>query len=119
MISNIKRMDYKKLVMILLFILMFMMLFMTVVHAEGKGDVAGAVEGTWNTGKTQIKSVCNKVIFPCIDLILAVAFFSKTALAYFDYKKQGQFDWVAPAILFAGLVFMLTAPLYIWGIIGM
>ncbi|EHJ7843778.1 MAG: DUF3852 family protein [[Clostridium] innocuum] len=25
----------------------------------------------------------------------------------------------APAILFASLVFMLTAPLYIWGIIGM
>lgn len=119
MINKIKRLDYKKVFMILLFILLLSLLFMSVAHAAGKGDVSGAVESTWNTGKTQIKSVCNKVIFPCIDLILAVAFFTKTAMSYFDYKKQGQFDWVAPAILFASLVFMLTAPLYIWGIIGM
>ena len=66
--------------MILLFILLLSLLFMSVAHAAGKGDVSGAVESTWNTGKTQIKSVCNKVIFPCIDLILAVAFFTKTAM---------------------------------------
>ena len=29
-----------------------------------------------------------------------------------------QFEWTAPAILFACLVFTLTAPLYIWQIIG-
>ena len=108
MINKIKRLDYKKVLMILLFILLLSLLFMSVAHAAGKGDVSGAVEST-----------CNTVIFPCIDLILAVAFFTKTAMSYFDYKKQGQFDWVAPAILFASLVFMLTAPLYIWGIIGM
>lgn len=88
-------MNYKKLLMIISITLILLLLFMTAVHAEGKGDVSGAVESTWNTGKTQIKSVCNKVIFPCIDLILAVAFFTKTALSYFDYKKQGQFDWGA------------------------
>ena len=38
--------------------------------------------------------------------------------AYFDYRKSGQFEWTAPAILFACLVFTLTAPLYIWQIIG-
>ena len=40
-------------------------------------------------------------------------------LAYFDYRKHGQFEWTAPAILFACLVFTLTAPLYIWTILGM
>jgi hypothetical protein len=30
----------------------------------------------------------------------------------------GLFEWTAPAILFACLVFTLTAPLYIWQIIG-
>ena len=34
------------------------------------------------------------------------------------HRKTGQFEWTAPAILFACLVFTLTAPLYIWGIVG-
>jgi hypothetical protein len=29
------------------------------------------------------------------------------------------FEWTAPAILFACLIFTLTAPLYIWQILGM
>lgn len=56
--------------------------------------------------------------FPAIDLILAVFFFAKLGTAYFDFRKSGQFEWTAPAILFACLVFTLTAPLYIWQIIG-
>ncbi|NLM14551.1 MAG: DUF3852 family protein [Clostridiaceae bacterium] len=35
------------------------------------------------------------------------------------HRKHGQFEWAAPAILFACLVFTLTAPLYIWTILGM
>ena len=53
-----------------------------------------------------------------IDLILAVLFFVKVGTAYMDYRKHGQIEWAPPVILFACLVFMLTAPLYIWGIIG-
>jgi len=53
------------------------------------------------------------MVFPAIDLILVVFFFAKLGLAYFDYRKHGQFEWAAPAILFACLVFTLTAPLYI------
>ncbi|MFT8889405.1 MAG: DUF3852 domain-containing protein [Ethanoligenens sp.] len=94
-------------------------LFSVTAFAAGSGDVAGAVQSTWNTASGQIKTVVNKVVFPAIDLILAVFFFAKLGLAYFDYRKNGQFEWVAPAILFACLVFTLTAPLYIWGVIGM
>ena len=83
------------------------------------GDVAGAIQGTWDTAKTQIKAVVNNVVFPVIDMILAVCFFAKLAMTYMDYRKHGQFEWTGPAILFASLVFSLTAPLYIWGIIGM
>ena len=50
--------------------------------------------------------------------VLAIAFFVKLGTAYFDYRKSGQFEWTAPAILFACLVFTLTAPTYIWGIVG-
>lgn len=86
--------------------------------AAGSGDVAGAVESTWTAASSQIKSVVNKVVFPAIDMILAIFFFAKLGTAYFDYRKTGQFEWTAPAILFACLVFTLTAPLYIWTIIG-
>ena len=58
------------------------------------------------------------MVFPAIDLILAVFFFAKLGTAYVDYRKSGQFEWTAPTILFACLVFTLTAPLYIWQIIG-
>lgn len=83
------------------------------------GDVAGAVENTWNDAQGQIKQVVNNVIFPVVDLILAVMFFVKLGTAYFDYRKHGQFEFVAPCILFACLIFTLTAPLYIWDILGM
>ena len=44
--------------------------------------------------------------------------FGKSAMAYFDYKKHGQFEWTGPVILFACLILTLTAPTYIWTIIG-
>ena len=95
-------------------------LLVTTAFATGgaTGDVAGAVESTWATASGQIKDVVNNVVFPAIDLILAVFFFAKLGMAYFDYRKSGQFEWTGPAILFACLVFTLTAPTYIWGIIG-
>lgn len=83
------------------------------------GDVAGAVENTWNDAQGQIKQVVNNVVFPVVDLILAIMFFVKLGTAYFDYRKHGQFEFVAPCILFACLIFTLTAPLYIWKILGM
>lgn len=95
------------------------MLFTVTASAAGSGDVAAAVESTWSAASTQIKTVVNNVIFPAIDMILAVFFFVKLGTAYFDYRKTGQFEWTAPAILFACLVFTLTAPTYIWGIVGL
>ncbi|MBR2896219.1 MAG: DUF3852 domain-containing protein [Oscillospiraceae bacterium] len=86
--------------------------------AFASGDVAGAVQSTWSAASEQIKSVVNTVVFPAIDMVLAIFFFGKVGTAYFDYRRSGQFEWTAPAILFACLVFTLTAPTYIWDIIG-
>ena len=88
------------------------------VCAFAEGNVAGAIEGTWKSASGQIKQVVNNVVFPIIDLILAVFFFAKLALSYFDYRKSGHFEWAAPAILFACLVFTLTAPMDIWQIVN-
>ena len=90
----------------------------TTALAAGTGDVAGAVQSTWGEASSQIKTVVNNVVFPAVDMILAIFFFVKLGTAYFDYRKSGQFEWTAPAILFACLVFTLTAPTYIWTIIG-
>ena len=51
-------------------------------------------------------------------VVESTALFGKTALAYFDYKKHGQFEWTGPVILFACLILSLIAPNYIWTIIG-
>lgn len=88
------------------------------VLAAGNGNVAGAVESTWKAAARQIKAVTNNVIFPVIDTILTIFFFIKLGTCYFAYQKSGQFEWTGPAILFASLVFTLTAPAYIWSIIG-
>lgn len=86
--------------------------------AEGSGDVASAVQSTWTAASDQIKTVTNNVIFPALDMILAIFFFVKLGAAYFDYRQGNRFDWAPPAILFVCLVFTLTAPTYIWTIIG-
>jgi predicted membrane protein len=108
----------KKISLLLCFVLTVVIMCGITAHAAGSGDVAGAIEGTWNDASDQIKTVVNKVVFPAIDLILAVFFFAKLGMAYFDYRKHGQFEWSAPAILFVCLLFTLTAPLYIWQILG-
>ena len=98
-------------------VVVLLMTAMSVTAFAADGDVAGAVENTWNAAKTQVQSVVNNVIFPAIDLVLAVLFFVKVGTSYFEYRKHGQFEFAAPCILFACLNFTLTAPLYIWDII--
>ena len=94
-----------------------MMTAMSVTAFAATGDVAGAVENTWNAAKSQVQTVVNNVVFPVIDMILAVLFFVNVGTSYFEYRKHGQFEFAAPCILFACLIFTLTAPLYIWTII--
>ena len=112
-------MKTKKTVIVLLVMALFMVAMMSITAFAAGGDVAGAVEDTWIAARGQIKTVVNNVIFPVIDLVLAVLFFIKVATAYLDYRKHGQFEWTAPAILLGTLVFSLTCPLYIWKILGM
>ena len=109
-------MKMKKMALLLCMALLIIGMYSIPVYA--KGDVAGAIEGTWTTASAQIKTVVNKVVFPAIDLILAVFFFAKLGTSYFVYRKLGLFEWAAPAILFACLVFTLTAPAYIWRVLG-
>ena len=83
------------------------------VTAFAAGDVSGAIESTWNAAQSQVQTVVNNVVFPVIDMILAILFFVKVGTSYFEYRKHGQFEFAAPCILFACLIFTLTAPLYL------
>ena len=81
------------------------------------GEVANAVSNTWTKARGQIKSIVNDVVFPVIDVVLAILLFAKLATAYMDYRKHGQIEWTPVAVIFACLIFTLTAPLYIWSIV--
>ena len=86
-------------------VIALMMTAMSVTAFAATGDVAGAVENTWNAAKSQVQTVVNNVVFPVIDMILAVLFFVKVGTSYFEYRKHGQFEFAAPCILFACLIF--------------
>lgn len=98
--------------------LVMIMVAMMAMPAFAAGNVSGAIENTWNAAQGQVKDIVNNVVFPVIDMILAILFFVKIATAYMDYRKHGQFEFTAPAILFACLLFSLTAPTYIWSVLG-
>lgn len=111
-------MNKKKIGLILsLVLLVAAVIACSCVTALAAGDVSSAIQSTWNDAKTQIQNVVNNVVFPVLDMILAILFFVKIGSAYFDYRKHGQFEFTAPAILFACLIFTITAPLYIWSVI--
>jgi hypothetical protein len=55
------------------------------------GNVSTAIEGTWDTAKTEVKTVVDNVVFPVLDLVLAVLFFVKLGGSYFEYRKHGLF----------------------------
>ena len=69
----------KKFLSILMLSLLLLSLLSVTAFAAETGNVAGAVEDTWNAAKGQIKDVVNKVVFPVIDLLLAVLLFVKIA----------------------------------------
>ena len=112
-------MKTKKLTRILTMVAVLVLVVTTMaMPAFAAGNVSGAIENTWNAAQGQVKDIVNNVVFPVIDMVLAILFFVKIATAYMDYRKHGQFEFTAPAILFACLLFSLTAPTYIWTVLG-
>ena len=92
---------------------------MMAMTAYAEGDVSGAVQSTWNDAKSQIKSIVDNVVFPVLDVVLVILLFVKIGTLYMEYRKHGQFEWTPVAIIFGCLLFTLTAPLYIWNVVGL
>ena len=97
---------------------LFALLITSALTVPASANVSGVIEQTWGSANTQIRQVVDNVVFPALSLILVVAFFVKVAVAYFDFRKHGQFEWSGPAILFVCLVFSLLAPQFIWQVLG-
>ena len=76
--------NFKKIALVVLAVVILSCIMSVSAFAAGTGDVAGAVEDTWGAARGQIKQVVNNVVFPVIDLVLAVLFFVKVAPAYLD-----------------------------------
>ena len=106
------------LTMMLLLVVMVSVFAVPVFASETTGNVSSAIQNTWEAAKGQVKDIVNNVVFPVIDMILAILLFVKIATCYMDYRQHGKFEFTAPAILFACLLFSLTAPSYIWSILG-
>ena len=79
-------MKHKKLLFILATIAVLSLLIgaFCVTAAAAPDSLASAIEGTWTAAKEQIKRVVNNVVFPALDLILAVLFFVKVGMTYSD-----------------------------------
>lgn len=105
----------RKILPITLSLILASFVFCMPVYASG--NVSGVIEDTWNAARGQLREVVDNVVFPVLDVILAILFFVKLGGIYFDYKRHNEIDFTAPAILFASLIFTLTAPLYLWNII--
>ena len=74
---------------------MLMVVFMAIPAYATGGNVSGAITDTWNAAQGQIKDIVNNVVFPVIDMVLAILLFVKIATAYMDYRKHGQFEFSA------------------------
>ncbi len=107
-----------KILSALLLVSLGLFLLSAAVFAAGN-DPAGAVEESWKETLSQIRKVTDNVIFPLIDVVLGILFFVKVATTYLDYRKRGQVDLTQPVILFLSLVFSLTAPAYLWALLGL
>ncbi len=108
----------KKKILALVLVAVLMAAMAVTAFAAGNGNVAGVIEQTWKSAAQQIKTVVNSVLFPALDMILVILLFVKIGGLYLDYRKHGQIEWTPAAILFAGLIFSITAPQFIWSILG-
>ncbi|MCH5324291.1 MAG: DUF3852 domain-containing protein [Eubacterium sp.] len=105
-------------IIISLGILLTMAVITAISASAANADVAGAITNVWNGMGPQIKDIVGGVVFPILDVICGVGLFISIAAALISYHKHKEINWVVPACFFGGLLFCLTAPSYIWTVIG-
>ena len=82
------------------------------------GDIAGAVEGIWENVSGQLKSICNNVVFPALSWVCGIGFIFALVVSIVNYKKHHTVEVGWSIALLIGLIVSLTAPAWIWTLIG-
>lgn len=67
----------KKVKVIICLMIILIMLVLTMKQSYAAGDVSSVIQQAWKQMESQIKNIVNNVVFPVIDIILAVFFFAK------------------------------------------
>lgn len=115
-------MKIKKIIPLLITVILMLSFFSVNCFAAAAptttSTVADAVKQVSSNVTSQVKDIVNSVVFPIVDLILVILLFVKGALMYLDYRKGKQLEWAGIIIIFVGLIVSMTAPLYVWTIIG-
>lgn len=83
------------------------------------GDIAGVVSGIWKDASGQVKTICNEVVFPAFSVCCGILFVVAGIIAIVNYKKHHTIEvgWVIA--LLVGLLVSLTAPTWVWTLVGM
>lgn len=68
--------------------------------------------------KPEMKGSVNKFLFPIIQAILLIVFVIEAVNTYKDYKKNGELDKEKLIVTGVCLALCITAPVFMWGIIG-
>ena len=92
------------------------------VYATGEGaasgDIAGVVDGIWQDAVGQMKSICNGVVFPALSVVCGIAFVISMIVSIFNYRKHHTVEVAWPIALLIGLLICLTAPTWVWTLVG-
>lgn len=94
--------------------------FLTISHlpASTVATISGALESAFNDNvKPEIKAVGNIVIGIGAAIIL-IQLIRKIIFAWQDYKHEREINWQVLVALLICLVLAITAPTWMWGIIG-
>ncbi len=105
---------------LLLIAVIAILVSISAIPAYATANVSDAVNSAFNSYiKPQIKSVVNIAVFGSVDAVLLVFFVIKLATSVMDYRRNGgQIEWKVPAGLAAGLALSISAPFWMWSVIG-
>lgn len=81
--------------------------------------IASVLQQILNEGiKDEVKGVVNYFVFPIIDAILLVVLIVQIVRTYKDWKEHGEIQYEKPLIIGVCFAISLSAPAFMWSIIG-
>ena len=82
------------------------------------GDIAGVVTDIWTNASGQIKTICNKAVFPALSVTCAIGFAIAVIVSVVNFKKHHTVEVGWAIALLIGLLASLTAPTWVWALAG-